>query len=334
MQRDRQGVVVDAPELVEQQLALGARVDEHDGGAGREDPPHHRRRGREAHPSRPRHMRVGEHQLERGRRPARRLDHLARRARADIGRERRAVGDRRRQADPRRLGRDRREAREAERQLVAALGAGERVHLVDHHAPEPGEQRGAVLLAQQQHEALGGGEQDVGRTLPLALAAAGRRVAGARLDGDGEVHVADRRGEVARDVGRERLQRTHVDGVDPGRRVRRRRVRCRRIRCRRGERGERRQEARERLAAAGRRQQQHVLAPPRRLEHVELVRPRRPAPLGEPARERFGKCSGHAPEVTPRGAFCKRTAPGRASRDRRRAARLPGTPSRHHHPTP
>ena len=44
----------------------------------------------------------------------------------------------------------------------------------------------------------------------------GRRIAGAGLERDGQVHLRDGDGEVARDVGRERLQGRHIKRVEAG----------------------------------------------------------------------------------------------------------------------
>src|SRR3546814_7725772 len=81
--------------------------------------------------------------------------------------------------------------------LVAALAAGEGVQLVDHHALQAAEHLRRVVVAQQQGEGFRRGHQDARRRPPLALALRLRRVAGARLAGDGQAHLLDRLGEVA-----------------------------------------------------------------------------------------------------------------------------------------
>ncbi len=85
-------------------------------------------------------------------------------------------------------------------------------------------------------------------------------------------HLGDRGAEVAADVGGQRLQRRDVEGVQPRRRGG-------------AERDQARQEARQRLAAAGRGDQQR-----RRIagavDEVELVGVRCPAPAREPGVER------------------------------------------------
>ena len=52
---------------------------------------------------------------------------------------------------------------------------------------------------------------------------------------------------------------------------------------------ERRQESGERLAAAGRRDQQHAFAGCCRIQHGELVRPRLPSARGKPGSEVWGE---------------------------------------------
>ena len=105
------------------------------------------------------------------------------------------------------------------------------------------------------------------------LAARRRRVAGSGLKLDGQVHLGNRVGEVPRDVDGERLERRDVEGVDrgalPG--------------TARGEIDQARQEARERLAAAGRGNEEGVTAHCGKLEQPKLVGVRTPAARGEPA---------------------------------------------------
>jgi hypothetical protein len=77
---------------------------------------------------------------------------------------------------------ERAEPRHAERELVAALGAGQRVDLVHHDRAEAcrtGQGRPAGSAAAP---GFGRGEQDLRRRLPLTRAAVLRRVAGAGLD--------------------------------------------------------------------------------------------------------------------------------------------------------
>ncbi len=177
-----------------------------------------------------------------------------------------------RQADAPRLGRQRRQPRQVERQQIAALVVRQRMRFVDDHGREAGEQFGRIVVRQEDRQRLGRGHQYMRRLPPLAHPLRLRRVAGPRLGPDLELHLGDRRFEVAVDVDRERLQGRDVERVKPFARV------FRQI-------DQRRQEACQRLAAAGRRDQQRVLAGARGLQHGKLMRMRRPAARGEPVPE-------------------------------------------------
>ena len=134
----------------------------------------------------------------------------------------------RRQADP-----DRRSARgladqavealEGEREVGAALVAGDRVDLVDDHGVDGAERGPAAARGQQDVERLGRGDQDVRRPLRHLLALGHRRVAGADRDPDvrdpdslgGGVggELGQRRLEVLVDVVRQRLERRDVEDL-------------------------------------------------------------------------------------------------------------------------
>ena len=103
----------------------------------------------------------------------------------------------------------------------------------------------------------------------LARLAVRRGVAAARLDADGEAHLLDRGHEVALDVDRQCLQRRDVERVEALGGVL-------------DQVDERRQEARQRLARAGRGDEQGMVAGARGVEHGKLVPPRRPGARGEP----------------------------------------------------
>ena len=100
----------------------------------------------------------------------------------------------------------------------------------------------------------------------------------------GRRHLRDRRQQIALHVDRERLQRRDVERVQPvGRRL--------------DQLGERRQEAGQRLAGAGRRDQQRAAArraPPSSISL--LVAAHRPALAGEPARDRLGSKASIVPQ--------------------------------------
>jgi hypothetical protein len=113
------------------------------------------------------------------------------------------------------------EALEAEREVGAALVAGDGVDLVDDHRADVAEGGAALLGGEQDVERLRRGDQDVRRPLGHLGALAHRRVAGADADPDvrkanaglGEVggELAERRLEVALDVVGQRLERRQVE---------------------------------------------------------------------------------------------------------------------------
>ena len=189
--------------------------------------------------------------------------------------------DCRRQTDAAACGCQCHQPRDAQRQLIAAFGAGQCVHLVHHHAGKPREHRCGVRQRQQHRKAFRRGQQDVRRLDTLARAAVGGRVAGARLDRYRQPHLLDRPRQVARDVGGQRLQRADVQRVDAGTR-------------RLGQFDQGGQESRQRLAAAGRGNQQHAFAGALGIQHRELVLAWRPSLPGEPVGKWFRQCSCHA----------------------------------------
>ena len=90
------------------------------------------------------------------------------------------------EADPAQARRERLQPGQRQRQQVAALAGGEGVDLVDHDRLQPLEEQEAVLMAEQQRQAFRRGQQDLRRPDALARLAVGRRVAGPRLDPDGQ----------------------------------------------------------------------------------------------------------------------------------------------------
>ena len=105
-----------------------------------------------------------------------------------------------------------------ERQVGAALGAGDGVHLVDDHRLDPA-QGFARLRGQHQEQRLGRRDQDVRRLLeqlpPLLL----RRVAGADADAEVGLDPGERPAQVPLDVVVERLQRRDVEQAEARRRA-------------------------------------------------------------------------------------------------------------------
>ncbi len=304
MEADGQVFGVLSPERLEEQLRLGAGVDEDERRGGAAHQFHHFARVVQAGRAAPGRRAFG-------------AEHGDVRVRAGIGeqhagpgaeerRERRRVLDGGGQPDAAHVRREGPEARETERELVAAFRFGERVDLVDDHAGEAAEDLRGFGVGQQERERFRRGQQDVRRVGPLARALRRFRVAGAVLDADGETHLRDRSLQIAADVGRERLERRDVE----------------RVQARRGigpERDEARKEPGQRLAAAGRRDQERggLVA---RGQKRQLVRMRRPAAPREPVggesrkiglRGRHGVVLGRAPPRARRFRDRPDVAPGR-----------------------
>ncbi len=162
MQRDRQLEIVDAPQLLEQQLRLHARVDEHQAQAVALDGVVDLVDGVERGVAGPRHRLV--HLQDRDRRLGAALDadeirHLyvavAAALRREVGAQLRGVRHRRRQAEGQQARRERTQPRDVERQEIAALGRAQRMQLVEDDGIEVGEEVPAVGVAQEQCELLG-----------------------------------------------------------------------------------------------------------------------------------------------------------------------------------
>ena len=168
------------------------------------------------------------------------------------------LGNGRRQADRLQAGLEAAQPRQAERQQMPALRGDQRMQLVEHDVAQIREEALGVAGRDQQRQLLGRGEQDVGRRELLALPLVRRRVAGAGLHGERQAHLADRLAEIALDVDGQRLERRDVERVDAAMRFAGPALRAG------GQLGQRRQEAGQRLAGAGRRDQQHRLAGLRR----------------------------------------------------------------------
>ena len=173
---------------------------------------------------------------------------------------------------------------ERQREVSAAFGRDERVDLVDDDRLDSG-QRGPRRRREHEVERLGRRDEDVGRSSRHPRAILRRRVAGAHVDrrymerqalvtslgGD----ARDGYAQVALDVDRERLQRRYIEYP-----------RARLLAARRlaHEAIDRHEERRQRLAGAGRREQQRRVAA-RDRRPAELLRP---GGLAEPRAEPGG----------------------------------------------
>ncbi len=161
--------------------------------------------------------------------------------------------------------------RQTERQQVPALRDHQRMQFVEHDVAQILEEAPGIGRRDQQRQLLGRGQQDVGRHQLLPLALVRGRVAGARLDGDGQADLFHWLAEIALDVDGQRLQRRDVKRVDAAMRL------ARFSPGTVGEFGQRRHEAGQRLAGAGRRDQQHRLPGLGPRQQLDLVGARRPA---------------------------------------------------------
>ena len=181
---------------------------------------------------------------------------------------------RRREPDSlRRLRRERLEPLDREREMGAALRAGDRVHLVEDQRVDAPQQL-ACARGEQQEERLRRGDQDVRRLAEHRRALLLRRVA--RADGDAELRLEarERAAQVPLDVVVERLERRDVEQAEAVSRRRRQAV----------DRGE---ERGERLPRAGRRLDEDVPAAGDRRPALRLRRRRRGEVSLEP-RTRLG----------------------------------------------
>ena len=88
-----------------------------------------------------------------------------------------------------------------------------RMQFVQHHGLQAFEHLRRARMGHQQRQLFRRGQQNVGRRMALALAARGRRVAGAGLHRHGQIHLRDGRFQIARHVHRQRLQRRDVERV-------------------------------------------------------------------------------------------------------------------------
>ena len=159
------------------------------------------------------------------------------------------------------------QALDREREVRAALGAGDGVHLVEDQRLDTAE-RLARGRGEHQEERLGRRDQDVRRLLDELAALLRRRVAGANSDAEARLEPGERPAQVPLDVVVERLERRDVQDAQALARARVQPV-------------DRVEERGERLARAGRRLDQDVAAG-RDRRPAEPLRRRR---LGERALE-------------------------------------------------
>ena len=283
MQRNRQPVLIGVPQLLKHQLGLAARIDEDERHRRLLDGLIHFRHGKSPGMPRPRNSLFRDQDIHIRRDTSLGgQDTYLPRAGANI----QPVGQRLRLAHRRRQANEAAgwspacQRRKAERQEVAALRGRHRMDLVHNHAFEVGKEFLGMIGGKKQRELFRRGQQYVRRRPSLALTHMGRRIPRPAFDPDAKPHVLDRPHQVALHICCQRLQRRDVE------RVQSRPVRvCRPLALTQFDQAA--QKARQRLAAAGRRDQKRAFALQRLLGKRQLVRPRLPATPGKPGLERF-----------------------------------------------
>ena len=99
--------------------------------------------------------------------------------------------------------------REAQLQQHAALVAQQFVPFVDHHAAQRAEQRGAVVVGQQQRQRFGSNHQRIEFAGARQALVARAGVAGTHAHGPAQTQRVDRFAQRAHGVGGQRAQRRH-----------------------------------------------------------------------------------------------------------------------------
>jgi len=189
------------------------------------------------------------------------------------------IGNGRRKADGLHMRRQLADAGKAEGQHMTALGGDERMQLIEDDVFQILEEALGFAIGEQQRDLLRGRQQDIRwiELLPLALAA--WRIARAVLDRDRQPHFGNGLHQVALDIDRKRLQRRNVERMNAGE------GRTGRDLAAPGDIRQRRQEAGERLAGAGGRNQQRAFTRFGAGQQFQLMRTRLPALFRKPAGE-------------------------------------------------
>ena len=280
VQRDRQRRLVQPPQRLEHQLRLGARVDEHDRHAGRADARHHPGRGLQAHVAGPGQFAFRQHHRQFRRRAVRLLDHPARRRHRRGSRAGCAtVAD-----SPTR--RQRRRQRHQPRRRTAPTGR--RAWCRRARAPRPSPRRRARRTS-PAHPAATAAPPGF-PAWSAGCSAAATRWRARRLAGVSPVRVSIDTASRISSTGRVRLRAMSVASAFSGLTY----SVCRPARGASASSTRVGRKPGQRLAAAGRRDQQHAFAGARGIQHRQLVLSRRPSLRGEPAGKGFRQCSGHA----------------------------------------
>ncbi|MCY1294807.1 hypothetical protein D9M70_441210 [compost metagenome] len=291
MQRDRQIVVVDRPEFLEEQFRLAAGVDEEQGGAVLLDRGVDIGDGVARRVPGPGHVlfRLEDGDLRLGAAFDKhepcvivRVRLLWRQPALQVH----GIGNRCREPDRLQPRRQPAKPREAEGEQMAALRGDERVQLVEDDVAQVFEEARRLAIGKQQRQLFRRRQQYVGWIELLSLPLGGGRVAGAVFDANRQAHFADRFHQVALDIDGKRLQRRNVERMDAdeggaGRDL-----------AAAGEIDQRRQEAGKRLAGTCRCDQQRAVPRLGACQELKLVGARPPALLAEPAQKGGGQGQG------------------------------------------
>ena len=214
MNADGQGRVIRHPEAVEKQLGLGAGVVKYQRGFVAVNFLHHRINGIGRAAARPwRGLGGGQHGNIGGW-PGIGVDDVAALGgRGHHGGDGGGVLDRGRQAHPPQAWRQCLQARERQEQLVAPFAFGQGMDFIDHNALHIGKDFWRVWIADQQRQRFRRCQQNMGRVGALAALARLAGVAGAVLYADGQGHICHGLGQIARNIGRQRLERAYINCV-------------------------------------------------------------------------------------------------------------------------
>ena len=185
------------------------------------------------------------------------------------------------QTNGREVRRKRPQAHKIQRQKIAALAGAQGVKFIEDHIFQISEERARAVVGQHQGDLLRRGQQNIGRQHALPRAAGLRRIAGPGFELDRQTHLGDGRREIARDIGRQCLERRDIERVDAARRTVDKRP-AREI-------DKARKKSCQGFAAAGRGDQKRVAAVPGPFQQLELVGAWMPAPRREPVRECLGQ---------------------------------------------
>ena len=273
MDPDWQGVFVGKPQIVKENLCLGAGVVKNEGRLMRTDLVEDIWNGIDRAPARPwRWIRGLEHRNIRGRARIGHQDLTRIGVARQQMRDGRRVFDRGGETDAAQAGRiftaEGFQPAQSQHHLIAAFGFAQRMDFINDDALQTGKHAVRVFIRGEKREALRRGQQDMRRIGALTFLAALRCVTRAIVNADGQGHLFDRGAQIAFYVGRERFERGDVKRVDPFMRA------VFKLH-------QRWQETGQRFAAAGWRNQQLarlILA----VEHVLLMGVDLPAASGKP----------------------------------------------------